>query len=276
MKTIQCNLCSNNVSRKSLIYQSRDIDLVQCSGCGLVFDADLIINPDRASMAGVQDGIDFYFRRNNTLLFKRELQRLSAIMPPPGKLLDFGCGVGLFLKEAFRSGYEVCGVETNQSAIEYMAMHENIPVLETVEEVLQKYGEDSFDIIFMNHSLEHVSDPMHILTSLYKILKPSGLIGIVVPAYNRLTAFIDQFYRFLVGKGHLYYYTDKTLSKYLIKAGFKNPEKVTPLMGGFLIRSFPNIFPDSALNFFLEVMQTTLAATAFCGIDINVALYDRK
>jgi SAM-dependent methyltransferase len=276
MKTIQCNLCSGNVSRKSFIYRSRDIDLIQCPGCGLVFDADLIINPDTASRIGVQDGIDFYFKRNNNLLFKRELHRLFAIVPPPAKLLDFGCGVGLFLKEASLFGYELCGVETNKSAIEYMLLHENIPVLETVEEVIQKYGEKSFDIIFLNHSLEHVSDPMHILTSLYKILKPSGLIGIVVPAYNRLTAFIDKFYRFLIEKGHLYYYTEKTLSEYLIMAGFKNPEKVPPLMGGFLIRSFSNSLSNPTLKILLEVVQKTLATAAFFGININLALYARK
>lgn len=97
-----------------------------------------------------------------------------------GRLLDIGCGNGQFLARMRDLGWEVMGIEPDPEAVRIAREHFGLEVIQgTVEEV--KLPEQSFDVITMNHVVEHLLEPVVVLTKLRRLLKPGGKFIIVTP-----------------------------------------------------------------------------------------------
>jgi SAM-dependent methyltransferase len=83
--------------------------------------------------------------------------------------------------------------------------------------------DDSLDIIFFNHVLEHIPDDMLALREVYRILRPGGLLILGVP--NEGAAFWQMAYRLQPGvsasSDHLHHYTADTIAAKCIEAGFR-------------------------------------------------------
>jgi SAM-dependent methyltransferase len=89
-------------------------------------------------------------------------------------LLDFGCGGGYLLSN-FNNKNKV-GIEINKSAwVE--CNNNNISVTNNFDSIV----DNSIDTIISNHAMEHVPLPLDTLKELFKKLKPSGTMIIVIP-----------------------------------------------------------------------------------------------
>jgi 2-polyprenyl-3-methyl-5-hydroxy-6-metoxy-1,4-benzoquinol methylase len=116
-------------------------------------------------------------------------KRLRSIerFQPGGKLLDVGCGTGVFLAEAQRTGHwGLMGVEPSQAA-EYVRKTLNIPIHN------QRFAEadlpeGSFDVITMWNVLEHLDHPVEDLRLAVRLLRPGGLLVFSVPNIESLEA----------------------------------------------------------------------------------------
>jgi len=111
-------------------------------------------------------------------LLTRHLVRkydLSAGM----KILDLGCGRGEFLRGFIRSGLHGYGVD--QSLIAKSICSEAEILQSDLENEALPYEENTFDIIFSKSVLEHFYYPEKIVTEIYRILKPGGLVITMVP-----------------------------------------------------------------------------------------------
>lgn len=91
-----------------------------------------------------------------------------------GKLLDIGCGDGMFLLAAQKRNWDVMGVEMNPQ----LARSHNLRVYDNLNE-LKPYG--PFDCITLWHSLEHMKNPQEILTQVQSLLATHGVLLIAVP-----------------------------------------------------------------------------------------------
>jgi SAM-dependent methyltransferase len=97
----------------------------------------------------------------------------------PGRLLDVGCGRGLFLQLMQARGWEVFGLDISSVQVREArtAGLANIS-LGTVEE----YPEGAlFDLITLWSVLEHVPQPARSLAACARLLSPGGLLVIAVP-----------------------------------------------------------------------------------------------
>lgn len=104
-----------------------------------------------------------------------------------GKLLDVGCGNGAFLAHMRNLGWEVAGVEPDPAAVQVAREVYDIDVFcGTLEEA--PIPEDSFDVVTMNHVLEHVPDPIMTLTTCRRVLRSGGKVVIVTPNVASLGA----------------------------------------------------------------------------------------
>jgi 2-polyprenyl-3-methyl-5-hydroxy-6-metoxy-1,4-benzoquinol methylase len=96
-----------------------------------------------------------------------------------GQLLDVGCGSGQALQFMAELGWQVHGVDFDPKAVE-IARRKGLEVrLGSLED--QAYPSDSFDAITMSHIIEHVHDPLSLLSECRRILKPGGHLVIVTP-----------------------------------------------------------------------------------------------
>lgn len=68
-------------------------------------------------------------------------------------------------------------------------------VIHDVSETPWPFEVNSFDLVFANHHLEHVADPLQFLGEVHRILKPGGRAVIQVPYFRSVDAYTDPTHR---------------------------------------------------------------------------------
>lgn len=138
-----------------------------------------------------------------------------------GRLLDVGCGPGVNLKTFQEQGWDVYGIEMSEAAVtqarERVGDRIHQGTLETTP-----FKDESFDVILLSHSLEHLFSPIDELARVRRLLKPEGRLVIAVPNADSLEA--KLFGRWWVPwdpPRHLYHFGKTTLTRLLKQAGFR-------------------------------------------------------
>jgi len=160
-----------------------------------------------------------------------ELKSMYLANIKPGKLLDVGCGSGKFLNQMQLTGWEVEGVDFDITAVEALRIRYGINVhagnLETA-----KYPDNYFDAITISHVIEHVHDPINLLTECYRILKSDGSLVVTTPNINSWGH--QKFranWRGLEPPRHIHLFSTKTLQECAIKSGFKQNKTMSTTAG---------------------------------------------
>lgn len=151
--------------------------------------------------------------------------RLLPVPEAGQTLLDVGCGNGAFLEIARALGWNVVGVEPDLKAVE-ASRRRGLKVYPGDIQVL-KGQEESYDIITMNHVIEHAHAPVSLLEACFRLLKPRGLLWIGTPNLGSAGhSLYGAHWRGLEPPRHLVLFTWSSLEQVLTKCGF---EKITPL-----------------------------------------------
>jgi len=152
-----------------------------------------------------------------------------------GKLLDIGCGNGYFLAQMRDLGWDVVGVEPDPNAVKVAKEEYDLNVFcGAIEEI--KFPENSFDVITMNHVIEHVLDPITLLSECKRILKPNGKLIVITPNIKSLGhRFFKTSCLHLDPPRHIYLFSPKSLITSAEKAGLKIKNVFTPSKGAYFI-----------------------------------------
>jgi len=120
--------------------------------------------------------------RWSNLQYKDRLLTLNEYIEDKSKrLLDVGCGNGLFLKFMSENGWEAFGIEPSPKASKY-ARSLGLNVFNTsLEEFVEDKWFSYFNAINLKCVLEHVPNPIEILKICKSLLKDSSMICIEVP-----------------------------------------------------------------------------------------------
>ncbi len=137
------------------------------------------------------------------------------------RLLDFGCGNGLFLELAEKRGYETWGVDIgpdNVDAARERLGHDR--VFQGEVDDVPAIADGGFDIITMWSVLAHLADPAAVLARLRRLLNPGGVLLILtVNAQSlQLRTFRGGWSGFT--RNHLMFFDHRTLPRLLQSAGF--------------------------------------------------------
>ncbi len=125
--------------------------------------------------------LDFYYRHYpvsqhrldpvTRLAYHQRLRLLKRYgFNREARLLDFGCGAGVFVRFLRQYGYTVVGYDT------YISYYANAHVLQNQYQVVTAY-----DVI------EHVSEPRQFLAELVQCLRPGGLLVLATPVADPIT-----------------------------------------------------------------------------------------
>tara|TARA_B100002003_G_scaffold23744_1_gene19616 strand:- start:70 stop:1053 length:984 start_codon:yes stop_codon:yes gene_type:complete len=138
----------------------------------------------------------------------------------PGRILDIGCGRGLFLDVMRRGGWSVLGTELSKETASYAAAVYGLEVLTGDLNKHQLPGE-SLDAININQVLEHLKNPAEVLTECRRLLRKGGLLVISVPDLRSLQFTVGKENWFLLDLPcHLFHFTEEGLKGLLKKNGF--------------------------------------------------------
>jgi len=100
------------------------------------------------------------------------------------RLLDIGCGTGLFLVAASQAGFRVSGIEVSREAAELGQAVHGLPVRKGIIENLELPNE-SYDVVTAWEVLEHLCEPGKCLREILRILNTGGIFAGSVPNYGR-------------------------------------------------------------------------------------------
>ncbi|TWP24946.1 class I SAM-dependent methyltransferase [Apibacter muscae] len=106
-----------------------------------------------------------------------------------GKILDYGCGDGSFLKFLKNNDFSILGFEPNTKASEIAISKIGN---DNITNSLDSIEKNSLDIITLWHVLEHISNPEEILSKLKTKLKKDGYLIIALPNHKSYDA---KFYK---------------------------------------------------------------------------------
>ena len=235
-----CPLCGQEET--SLILEAPDplpppgiglvFAVVRCTSCGLTYTNP---RPTERTIAGFYPTTYRPHRRASKMrqsrrtrpiwswLFGRPCgERRGALpWPRPGRLLDFGCGAGLFLKTMAEQGWQVTGLDAAVGVVQHVREQHGLTALVgTLPHAELRPG--SFDVVTMWHSLEHVHRPLDILREVYQLLIPGGKLVVATPNIDGMP--FRLFGRSWFGLDlprHLTHFTPRTLTAMLQTAGFR-------------------------------------------------------
>lgn len=163
-----------------------------------------------------------YGRREST--FRNIFQkRFNLIWPRVGALrgqvLDIGCSTGTFLGLFMERQWEVWGVEPSHAA--KVARKKGIRVIKNTFEKA-RLPRNYFDLVILNHTLEHMIDPLKVLKKAGRLLKKGGVVFVDVPNVASLSSrILGEKWPYLLPEEHKWQFTRKSLQEVFEKAGFK-------------------------------------------------------
>lgn len=148
--------------------------------------------------------------------------RINELLTGEESVLDFGCSTGHLMTLVRDKTKDICGFEVNKKEIEFCR---NALGLDVSGGSLDEYCQDrTFDYITMIFVLEHIAQPVQLLNSLKRFLRPGGKFIILVPSIDDpLLSFysIPEYAEFYFCIEHLYYYSAKTIRYVFNQAGLR-------------------------------------------------------
>ncbi len=151
----------------------------------------------------------WWWRAREALLLA-EIARLARATPVR-RLLDVGCGDGLFFDALARFG-EVDGLEPDASLLHDPRWRDRIEVGRLGERSL---AARAYDMVLMLDVLEHIEDDRSALESAFALTRPGGVLLVTVPALPALWSRHDE------ANAHFRRYRQDGLRGVLERAGFQ-------------------------------------------------------
>lgn len=111
-------------------------------------------------------------------------QVLKSISWKKKKVLDVGCGTGLFTFLVAKKGAKITGIDYSEKAIKIAKTHYFHPNLTYKYADLKNGIKGKFDVIVSNGTLEHTNNPFEVLKKFKKHLTKNGMIIITSPNWT--------------------------------------------------------------------------------------------
>lgn len=151
--------------------------------------------------------VNTIYKKVRSITLKRKLKMLERFAFK-GKLLDYGCGTGHFLSAASQHGWNVRGIEPDDTARTQIASN----LQDYIAPALNKLDDKDFDVITLFHVLEHVHSLEATLKDLISRLNRNGVLFLALPNYQSADA--KKYQTHWAGYDvprHLYHFDQKSI-----------------------------------------------------------------
>jgi SAM-dependent methyltransferase len=224
-RRIACPLCGSDSHAQ--LFVKRGFTFVRCRDCSLVFsnpqvDESLVLEEYRAGSAN-DLWVDVLTSERQLELDRAKFARILDELEPyrgEGRLLDVGCSIGLFLRLAVDRGWTGRGIEFGERALAYARERFGLTV---TDEPLTEAGfePDSFDAVTLLSVLEHTNAPRQMLRDVARVLRPGGVLYVIVPNVDSLACrVLHERAATFDGRNHLVYFSPATLRDTLAREGY--------------------------------------------------------
>ncbi|MCM8768781.1 MAG: class I SAM-dependent methyltransferase [Candidatus Omnitrophica bacterium] len=217
-----CTFCK---AESKLVWKEKEYRVYCCRLCG-----SASLKPVPANIHSVYN--ELYFRRwylstihSRRRYLKQLFSSLRRCLPAGRKLLDVGCGVGIFLEIARDEGWEAIGVEISPFAtnwcrqLGFTVIHAPLTAA--------NLPSASFDLVTLWDVLAHVPEAPAYLETVRRLLKPGGAVLIKTPSHPaglfrlaRVFSFTGKSRSLLHIPAQIHHFNPSSLMKILLAANF--------------------------------------------------------
>jgi 2-polyprenyl-3-methyl-5-hydroxy-6-metoxy-1,4-benzoquinol methylase len=238
----QC-YCGNNKYKIFRDFAERKV--IECKNCGLYRSFPLPVNSvcgDDYQVVNESQNLHYHqlFVLKNVIKFVKNKD---------SRILDIGCSTGNMMCYLKNKDFKnIFGIEMNEYAVKE-CKRKKLEVLNTDIDNLNE--NDKYDLIYLNHVLEHIKDLKKFIQEIKEHLFSSGFLIIAVPNIGGRKTDSEKWigYQF---EQHYWHFTPESLTKIFLENNFivKN---VYTLSGGriesFFCKTF-NLYGDSLVAIF--------------------------
>lgn len=253
---MKCTFCK--AQEFTSIYKTNHWKVLRCKRCSLV----------RTSIHKTITYQEYYrdeqYHEEETLfrnIFQKRYDTMSSYFKSPGRVLDIGASTGTML-DIFKSfGWKTYGVEPSESYKIAQNKGHFIYHSPFEEAKLQK---NFYDLVIINHTLEHVASPPEVLEKIQKVLKPGGYVYIDVPNFDSISRRIaGQNWKYLLVSEHIHHFEPQTL-KMLTKKSKLRVKKVSTWSGIFDVANPLSLIIYKLTHFKKSVFEDIINIPANC------------
>jgi SAM-dependent methyltransferase len=257
-----------NPDNQFIYSADQNLKFIKCNDCGLIWRA-----PESLNLQKEYDK-NYFTSKNYAKNKKHKIKKSEWLIgiaqnhhPKIESLFEVGSSIGNTLQAAKNLNINHLGTDISDFAVNYCKENGLNAEKLTIEQVI-KNG-NRFDLIFMQHVLEHFQNPFKTLSLCHQLLNKNGLILLLVPnseyKWSHKKREKHRFYsRQGVGTEHFVYFNYNSISKVLEKTHFEVIQKNYPL---FLKN---NDSPEFFLNRFFR------KNLSLCGGDQEIFLIAKK
>jgi len=281
-EAINCPVCNSN--RYTILFEAGDYEyelpgtfyIAQCDSCGLLYQ-----NPRPPFNEICRYYTEKYepYRKVGSLLMQKlryrflvqprikKYKKLFQAKSDQIKVLDVGCADGGLLYElSLDKKFDCYGIEP----IKYIADIAINKGLKVSCSTLENYECDNeyFDLIIMNHVIEHLPNPEEVMKKIFKLLKKDGYFCGETPCSDALEKFIFlKYWAIYHLPRHLTFFSTKLMIKFLQKFGFKEIN--------IYLQPMPSCWQASIRNYLLSKKYEKKIVKIFSGhsVLLNLASY---
>ena len=253
---------------------------VRCNSCSLVYlnprplasEFEIIYPPTYHAFDFSKKEYGFVYNVRSRLEAKRTLSRCHHL-PDDARILDVGCGDGFHLDLLRRFGnkkWTLEGVDLDKRAVKAATKSGLNVHLGRVQEI--ELPAESYDLIFMIQTIEHVEKPDEVLNSIHNLLRKGGRLVIVTDNTDSID--FNWFKRGHWGGYHFprhwNLFNRKSLSQLAEKTGFEVENLTTIVSPVNWVYSIHNSLvdnnkPEWLINRF--TLKSTVSLFAFTVLD---------
>ncbi|GEM53253.1 methyltransferase [Empedobacter brevis NBRC 14943 = ATCC 43319] len=163
------------------------------------------------------------------------------------KVLDYGCGVGDFLEHLQKNGYDVLGMEPNNSA---KKIAQSKIGTEKVTSTELEQNDQKFDIITLWHVLEHIPNLNEIIIQLKNHLTEDGRLIIAVPNHKSYdAAYYGKYWAAYDVPRHLWHFSATSMNKLFNNFGMKIESTHPMKLDSFYVSLLSEKYKGNKLGF---------------------------
>lgn len=244
LEEVKCPICKEQQKGKLIFKRTDNVGIWKCPQCNImyasprftedslleIYENDAFIGDksfyENWSYEVWKEGKD----KDNTYRPQQlKIDLVSRFISHTDKILDFGCGTGLFCLEASKQGYDIEGIDTSSMLTSIGKDVLQIPLHnDRIENFNPGY---KYKGIVAWAVLEHIYDLKRIITKCNNLLESGGYLFVDVPNHRGLS---DRYKTFLCNTGlkkcnfkhfgfpwHIYSFDKKSLSSLMHECGFK-------------------------------------------------------
>lgn len=197
--------------------------LLRCPGCGLVMTSPRLA---RSELEGCYRPEYWgHVNADNLDWVRRDQASRTAFLErfrQTGRILDVGCGLGLFLLALDPERWDRYGIEVMPAAHREARRRLGVDRIVTDDLSATVLPGEQFDVITFWDVLEHLPDPVDALRQSFRLLRPRGLLLVRAPNFASYLArrFGADWYELSLPY-HLFHFTPSTLELMLEASGFE-------------------------------------------------------